>query len=77
MLFLVKSYPSNFNNRSRIRRTWASVEKLQSKTYKVIFVVGESSLSYEKDLIKWESQLYKDILQCNFIDNFFNSTTKV
>jgi hypothetical protein len=90
LILLVKSYPSNFERRDAIRRTWGYTKRFSDVSIKTVFLLG-----FEKDLdaplserdekadtskldqeIEQEISKYKDIIQADFHDSEDNSTVK-
>lgn len=43
---------------------------------KIVFVVGVSSSSTEQAYVRYESEMYEDIIQYDFIDSYNNNTYK-
>ncbi|XP_030595657.1 N-acetyllactosaminide beta-1,3-N-acetylglucosaminyltransferase 2 [Archocentrus centrarchus] len=92
LLFAIKTTPANFNNRQAIRQTWGQVgwvagQKINGSGrdnvggyVRRVFLLGKQNtkeLSVDvSELLKWESNLYGDILQWDFEDTFFNLTLK-
>lgn len=84
----VISAPSNVIKRQAIRKTWLQVlsSELNSIRIKhsstlaitgVAFVVGRSQSQTVNDDVNKESANYKDILQIDTADSYYNITTKV
>ncbi|XP_052090833.1 beta-1,3-galactosyltransferase 5-like [Mytilus californianus] len=71
LLIVVKSSALQIGNREAIRTTWA---KFNNPNIKLVFLLGYSPLI--KQYINMEYNLYKDIVQQNFIDDYFNNTLK-
>lgn len=71
LAILVKSKGSNFKMRRAIRRTWGNVTDMDTI---VIFLLGDVP-GLEAN-ISAESDLYKDIVQEDFIDSYSNNTLK-
>ncbi|XP_033760947.1 uncharacterized protein LOC117342795 [Pecten maximus] len=75
ILVLVKSYVGNVEMRVAIRSLW---EKVKDPYMSLVFMLGE----YPKDNSgrRWpidrENRIYKDIIQENFVDSYFNNTIK-
>lgn len=63
-----------YDRRMMIRRTWA--REAPKYRMRVLFVIGvPPSLAIERQ-IKNEARKYKDILQFNFLENYYNLTLK-
>ncbi|VDI76785.1 beta-1,3-galactosyltransferase 2 [Mytilus galloprovincialis] len=71
LLFVVKSDVYNMANRMAIRNTWGASS---NPGIKLVFLLGY--LPVMKPFIQKESNMYKDIIQLNFIDNYHNNTIK-
>ncbi|XP_060082712.1 beta-1,3-galactosyltransferase brn-like [Ylistrum balloti] len=71
LAILVKSAAQNWYRRHTVRTTWA---KVHPGVIKVVFLVA-----YNKSvqgMIDYEADFYKDIIQENFQDAYFNNTLK-
>lgn len=76
LVYLVKSRRSNFNQRSVIRATWGYQRRFSDVEIRTVFLLG---IGEDKDLeerIEEESRKYGDIVQADFLDNYFNNTIK-
>jgi hypothetical protein len=65
--------------RSIVRETWLDEIKRTKSSLRVIFVMGKPSpnkLESWQDQVNQESIKYQDILQFDFVDNFYNRTLK-
>ena len=69
----VLSAPNNSANRYAIRSTWSN--KTQFPNMRVVFLIGKSTKELNNK-IKLESDLYKDIVQEDFIDSYSNLVIK-
>ncbi|XP_077353867.1 N-acetyllactosaminide beta-1,3-N-acetylglucosaminyltransferase 2 [Festucalex cinctus] len=87
LLMAIKSQVGNFENRQAIRETWGRSGFVTGESNKkggfvrTVFLLGrqDSSLGPHPDLknfLDLESQKYRDILQWDFRDSFFNLTLK-
>ncbi|QOE74372.1 UDP-GlcNAcbeta GAL beta1,3 N-acetyl glucosaminyl transferase 3 [Elephant endotheliotropic herpesvirus 3A] len=80
LLMIIKSAPTNYEKREVIRKTWG--EEIYGSKYNIrrIFIVGTSSDPTEAEKVNWmlaaEAKMYRDILQWDFHDTFFNLTLK-
>ncbi|KAK3099591.1 hypothetical protein FSP39_006631 [Pinctada imbricata] len=74
ILSIVKSRVNNFKLRQAIRETWG--KRASNRSNVLIFSLGLSSDTLVQKLVKREITTYGDILQGNFIDNYFNNTIK-
>lgn len=80
LLLVIKSSPSNYERREVLRKTWAS-ERLQSGVWiRTVFISGTTGDGVEKQrwnkLLGLENREYRDILQWDFDDSFYNLTLK-
>lgn len=62
--------------RSVIRSVWTQIVA-EEPSVRAIFAVGMSDRKYVNDYIRLEAQLYNDILQEDYVESYFNLTTKV
>lgn len=88
MLFMaIKSQVGNFENRQAIRETWGRSGLVKGESNKkgdlvrTVFLLGRQDSSTGphpdlKNLLELENQKYRDILQWDFRDTFFNLTLK-
>ena len=66
--------PCNFHGRNNIRQTWANSNSM--KRFKLVFLLGTSPNETVNNEVKFESQLYGDIIQEDFLDSYRNLTLK-
>ncbi|CAC5390957.1 B3GALT2 [Mytilus coruscus] len=71
LLIVVKSDVNHIAHRIAIRNTWGASS---NSGIKVVFLLGYSPLM--KPFIQMESNMYKDIIQQNFLDDYQNNTLK-
>lgn len=89
LALMIKSALPNIQNRDVIRQTWGYEDRLIDVNIKRLFIIGScspesSGLDYLEsqssllcqDAIDRESDTYKDIIQGDFIDNYYNNTVK-
>ena len=74
LLIIVPSKLQNLRQRRAIRSTWTMMSDTRVKH---IFLVGQSFNTTLNELIIQESKLYKDIIQGDFVDTYFNLTMKI
>ena len=76
LLVYVHTAPSHHKRRSVIRQTWGSGKQFALKT-KVVFVMGRTDDGVEvQSALEYESDVYRDIVQEDFIDSYHNLTYK-
>ncbi|MBN3321431.1 ARMC9 protein, partial [Atractosteus spatula] len=80
LLIVVKSIITQYDRREVIRKTWGKEKEANGKRIKTLFLLGAPSKEEEKanhqKLLEYEDYKYRDILQWNFMDSFFNLTLK-
>lgn len=83
LLLFIKTAPENYDRRSAIRKTWGNENYVHSQfnaNIKTLFALGIPGPLKGKDLQRkliWEDQEYKDIIQQDFVDSFYNLTLKL
>lgn len=78
LVILVTARPKDVQARTAIRRTWGKDQTIGNKRIAVFFLVGtlaEWERKAEADIAA-ESLVYRDIIQKNFTDTYFNLTVK-
>ncbi|XP_035996928.1 N-acetyllactosaminide beta-1,3-N-acetylglucosaminyltransferase 3 [Fundulus heteroclitus] len=80
LLLVIKSSPANYERREVLRKTWAAERLHRGVWIRRIFISGVSGDGYDEErlnnLLKLEQQEYRDILQWDFNDTFYNLTLK-
>lgn len=83
LTYVIKSALTNYEARNVIRRTWASESRFSDVNIKRVFIVGSCEKSFDIDeaiqcdkSIRKEHHLYKDIVQADFTDTYYNNTIK-
>lgn len=80
LLLVIKSSPGNYDRREVLRKTWAKERLHKGVSIRRIFISGTSGVGFEKErlnkILELEQQEYKDILQWDFSDTFYNLTLK-
>ncbi|XP_059197257.1 UDP-GlcNAc:betaGal beta-1,3-N-acetylglucosaminyltransferase 7 [Centropristis striata] len=80
LLMVIKSVATQHDRREVIRKTWGKEQVVDGKRIKTLFLLGTPSNVVERanhqKLVEYEDHIYKDILQWDFQDSFFNLTLK-
>lgn len=71
-IIVVTSSPVRYEYRKTIRNTWGQ----KDLDFKIVFVLGDVMDKMTRKLVQLEHEIYGDIVQGNFIDNFRNETYK-
>lgn len=86
ILILIPSRPNSRSIRMAIRNTYGkmSSDRLArinnfsiKKVVRVVFLLGKTLNFSETQAVKHESSVYKDILEIDFVDSYYNLTTKI
>ncbi|KAG8229445.1 hypothetical protein J437_LFUL010788 [Ladona fulva] len=77
LVYLVKSSLVNFNQRLAIRNSWGFEGRFSDVIIRRVFLLGVSKNdpALQKQIVK-EHLKYRDIVQANFIDDYYNNTIK-
>ncbi|KAJ7987446.1 hypothetical protein DPEC_G00326560 [Dallia pectoralis] len=80
LLLAVKSLAPHFDRRQAIRQSWGRAGVLANKTVVTVFLLGNATaVDHHPDLsemLRYENDRHRDILQWNYRDTFFNLTAK-
>ncbi|XP_070491772.1 beta-1,3-galactosyltransferase brn [Chironomus tepperi] len=82
LLIIVKSRNDHFERRNAIRNSWGFEKRFSDVIIRTVFSLGidqqthNDQLSEIQKLVDIESERYKDIIQFNFIDEYYNNTLK-
>ncbi|KYM82447.1 Beta-1,3-galactosyltransferase brn [Atta colombica] len=77
LVYIVKSAIENFDRRTAIRNSWGIEKRFFDVPTKTIFMVGTHPDDQEVEAkLKLEAGIYKDIVQADFIDSYYNNTIK-
>lgn len=77
LVYIVKSAIENFDRRTAIRNSWGIEKRFFDVPARTIFVVGTHLNDKEVEAkLKLEAGIYKDIIQADFIDSYYNNTVK-
>jgi hypothetical protein len=66
----------NFAGRFLIRQTWANPSLITNASMKLVFMLGNTANSTIIKEVKFESDMYGDIVQEDFVDAYKNLTLK-
>ncbi|XP_045170411.2 beta-1,3-galactosyltransferase 5-like [Mercenaria mercenaria] len=84
IVILIPSLPKEIGVRNILRKTWINALKTNSWPneklvfeFRVAFIFGNGYSGEENALLKAEKEVYGDIIQGDFIDNFKNITRKI
>lgn len=80
LLLAVKTLIPHFDRRQAIRESWGKAEEFGDKKVVTVFLVGNTVAKDHhpglSGLLRYEAEMYKDILQWDFRDTFLNLTLK-
>lgn len=71
--------PTYSDRRVIMRNTWLSQSFLQQHTglsTKILFFIGLADNTRDQMRIEYENEVYRDIVQSDFIDSYINNTYK-
>lgn len=77
LVYIVKSAIENFDRRTAIRNSWGIEKRFFDVPAKTIFMVGTHPDDDEVEAkLKLEAGIYRDIIQADFVDSYYNNTVK-
>ncbi|XP_077200364.1 beta-1,3-galactosyltransferase 5-like [Paroedura picta] len=76
LVILVTSQLNQITVRMAIRQTWGKERIIAGKRIVTYFLLGNSSHPYDQFAVTTESILYRDIIQKDFLDTYYNLTLK-
>ncbi|KAK7812270.1 hypothetical protein U0070_024424 [Myodes glareolus] len=76
LVLLVTSSHKQLAARMAIRKTWGRETEVQGQRVKTLFLLGASDSTDEMNAIAQEGKQYRDIIQKDFKDVYFNLTLK-
>jgi hypothetical protein len=80
LILVIKSALDNSKNRIAIRKTWGDEQRFSDVVIKRVFILGScdsvSNSASCQESIESENLKYRDIVQGNFIDSYYNNTIK-
>ncbi|XP_065359389.1 serine/threonine-protein kinase phg2 [Calliphora vicina] len=76
-LILIHSAPKNYEKRQVIRETWGSISHHTAESpLRVLFLLGAVASQQVQEDLQQENNMYRDIIQGSFIDDYRNMTYK-
>lgn len=77
LVFVVKSALENFHRRAAIRETWGFERRFSDVPVRTVFLVGSREDSGDvMAKVEKEHELFGDLVQGDFHDNYYNNTLK-
>ncbi|XP_038593061.1 N-acetyllactosaminide beta-1,3-N-acetylglucosaminyltransferase 2 [Micropterus salmoides] len=80
LLLAVKSLAPHFDRRQAIRQSWGQAGVVANQTVVTIFLLGTTTAGDHhpdlSEMLHYESDRHKDIIQWDYRDSFFNLTVK-
>lgn len=80
LLMVIKSVIEQHDRREAVRKTWGKERTVDGRKITTLFLLGSPASGKDaknlQKLIEYEDQIYRDILQWDFMDTFFNLTLK-
>jgi len=76
LVLVVKSAVKHFERRAAIRRTWGYERRFSDVQVRTVFLLGSTPLSALSGQVERESREHGDIVQGDFVDNYYNNTVK-
>ena len=85
LVILIMSVHSHMDTRETIRKTWGSIASTGAwpllgnvkERVKLVFLFGKGPSDLKDKVVEHESKIYRDIVQADFIDSYFNLTRKI
>ena len=76
LLGYVHTAPEHYKRRNMIREMWGNPKNFPDKTFRLVFVLGRSLDQRIQAALQFESDLYGDLVQEDFLDSYRNLTYK-
>ncbi|XP_053693545.1 beta-1,3-galactosyltransferase brn [Sabethes cyaneus] len=78
LVLVIKSAMENFDRRVAIRKSWGWEKRFSDVKIRTVFLLGRPAEPNRRlqSLIDLEYANYRDIVQANFVDAYFNNTIK-
>ncbi|CAL8108376.1 unnamed protein product [Calicophoron daubneyi] len=77
LLILVKSAVDHFGQRKLIRNSWGNMSCWRGRSVRLVFITACTNNTDELDTLDKESQKHGDIIQEDFLENYYRTTHKV
>ena len=79
LLILITTVPLNTRGRHAIRKTWGQFSKLSQQDFVVrhLFLFGSGWTEQEQKIIQGEDLAFRDVLQDDYVDSYYNLSLKV
>ncbi|XP_060090211.1 beta-1,3-galactosyltransferase 5-like [Heteronotia binoei] len=76
LIILVTTLHNQIKTRMAIRETWGKERIITDKRIMTFFLLGSTSYPHDEITVTMESFIYKDIIQKDFLDTYYNLTLK-
>ena len=85
LVILIMSVHSHMDTRETIRKTWGSIASSGAwplsgtikERVKLVFLFGKGPSDLKDKVVEQESKIFKDVVQADFTDSYFNLTRKI
>jgi hypothetical protein len=75
LVFLVKTAPQNWKRRVAIRSSWGFERRFSDVEIRTVFLVGQTTNELQKEIDR-EDREFNDLIQADFLDDYYNNTFK-
>ncbi|KAG8429741.1 hypothetical protein GDO86_019340 [Hymenochirus boettgeri] len=76
LILAIKSHPSSGSRRDALRRTWANEREINGYKTWPLFLLANTQVVGHMELVKYENQMFGDILQWDFNEEHHNLSLK-
>ncbi|KAK7793655.1 hypothetical protein R5R35_006139 [Gryllus longicercus] len=76
LVYIVKSATNHFDRRRAIRNTWGYEKRFSDVPIRTVFILGKNDDVELQRRIEEEQKHYRDVVQADFVDTYFNNTIK-
>jgi len=76
VVYLVKSAVDHFEERRIIRKTWGYERRFSDVPLRTVFLVGQTNNMDHQTQLESEHLEFKDLVQGNFMDRYYNNSIK-